>query len=118
MDAVAGHDEIAESAEPAKGFLFRPEGNAEAGHLGEGAGDHGGLGIVAEAESVDGPGGDREDVFHHSAELDPHDITAGVSAEPGQGKDLLHLRRDEGIGRSDRGEGGHAAGYFFGMARA
>ena len=88
----AGDDQVADAGEAGEGFAVAAEGDAEAGHFGERAGDEGGDRVVAETEAVGHAGGDGIDVLDRAAEFDAGDVVAGVDAEMGQGEELLQGR--------------------------
>ena len=68
-------------ASPANVFGPAAERDAEAGDLGEAAGDHRSAGIVAGAQAVAHAGGDGDDVLEHAAEFAADDVGVRVDAE-------------------------------------
>ena len=99
----AGDDEVADAGEAEEGFGLAAEGDAEAGHFREAAGDEGGEGVVAESEAFGDAGGDGEDVLDGAAEFDAGDVVAGVGAEVGGGEELLECGGDGVVRGADDG---------------
>ena len=79
--AHAGGDQIAHAGEAGEGLQLAAHGDAEAGQLGEAAGDHRRLGVVADAEAVAHAGGDGDDVLQRPADLAADHVLVGVDAE-------------------------------------
>ena len=118
VDAEAGDDEVAESAQSVEGLLLSAESGAEADHFGERAGDEGGFGVVAEPESVGDTGGDGVDVFQGAAEFHAGDVVARVGAEGGGVEKLLQVNGEVVAIGGQHGGGGRAAGHFLGVVRS
>ena len=92
--AGAGEDQVADAGEAGEGFAAASAGYGEAGDLGDAAGDEGGGGVVAEADSGGDSGGDGDDVFEGAAEFDADDVGAGVEAEGFRGELVLDAGGD------------------------
>ncbi len=86
LPAGAGQDEIAEAGEAGKGGGLRPEGLAEPGHLGKGAGGERRARQLAEAAAIGNAAGNGHDVFEGAADLDAPEVVRGVDAEGGLGQ--------------------------------
>ena len=119
VDGEAGDDQVADAGEAGEGLRPAAEGDAEAGHFRQRAGDQGGDGVVAEAEACGDAGGDGEDVLDRAAELDPGEVVAGVGAEiRGRVKSSWRRRaRSSSVGADDRA-GGQVGGDFLGVVGA
>ena len=76
--AHAGRDEVAHAGETGEGERLTTHRHPEPVSLGEGAGDEGGQGVVAEAETVRHAGGDRHDVLQRTGRLGADDVGVGV----------------------------------------
>ena len=116
--AGAGEHQVADAGEAGEGFAAATAGDGEAGDFGNAAGDEGGGGVVAEADSGSDSGGDGDDVFERAAEFDADDIGGGVEAEGLRGELVLDAGGDGGIGEGDGDGGGLALGDFKGEAGA
>src|SRR5579883_3313692 len=77
----AGYHEVAQPAQAGEGLGLRAAGHSQTLYLHNGARDHGGLGIVTEAEPVAHAGGDGDDVFKGASQLNSQNIGAAVNAE-------------------------------------
>ena len=65
------HDEIAETAQSCQRIAASPFGTGQPRNLGQTPRDQRGHRVVAEPQSVDNAGGNRDDVFQRAADLHP-----------------------------------------------
>ena len=72
--AGAGEHQVADAGEAGEGFAAAAAGHGEASDFRDAAGDEGGGGVVAEADSGGDPGGDGDYIFERSAEFDADDV--------------------------------------------
>jgi hypothetical protein len=79
--AGAGDDQVAHAAEAGEGCRLAVERGSETTDFDEAAGDQGGPGVVAEAESVADADGDGDDILERATDLNAGDVVAGVDAE-------------------------------------
>ena len=79
--AGAGEHEVADAGEAGHGFAAAAAGDSEAGDLRDAARDQRGSGVVAELESGDDAGGERDDVLERAAELGADDILVAIDAQ-------------------------------------
>jgi hypothetical protein len=117
---VRGGHQVADAAESEEGLRAGAERFAEAGHLLQGAREHRGLGVRAEAESVAEPGAERVDVLERAADLDADEVGRGVGAQRRAGADgaawTSFIRASSADASQDEGRG-QAARDFIGVAR-
>ena len=102
----AGHHEIADSAQAAKGLALATHRRAKTRHLRKGAGDERRLGILAETEPVGDAGRDGEDILERTAKLDAPQVTARVGAEGGSLEERLDRTERWLVGAPDHAGGG------------
>ena len=79
--ARARGDEVAHAGEAGERERVAAERDAEPRELGEPAGDERGLRVVAVAEAVGDPGGDRDHVLERAGDLTADDVGVRVHAE-------------------------------------
>ena len=82
-----------------------PSADPRPGHLGQPARDQGGASVVAIAEPVADPGGDRDHVLGGPAELDAAHVPRGVDAEARRGERALQGAGHVGVGARDHARG-------------
>ena len=90
VHAGAGYDQVADTGKAVKRLRARAHGDGQAGDLGHPAGDESRFCIVAVAEAVRDPGGQRDYVFQRAADLDPQDVGVCVDAERVAHENILH----------------------------
>jgi hypothetical protein len=78
---VAGRHDVAQAGQAGEGQRVGPGGHAQAGHLGQAAGDQAGLAVVAEAKLLGRAGGDGDDVLERAAQLDADHVAVAVQPE-------------------------------------
>jgi hypothetical protein len=116
--AGAGEDQVADTGETGESFTAASAGDGEPGDLRNAAGDEGGGGVVAEADSGGDAGGDGDDVLERAAQLDTDDIRGRVEAEGFRGELLLDAGGDVAVAKGDGYGGGLGLGDFKGEAGA
>src|SRR5690606_36902701 len=89
-------------------------GAAEAGDLGEAAGEQGALGVEAGLEAVEDARGDGDDVLHGAGEFDAEQVRVGVHAQPACGEGPLDIGGEGRVVAGGDHGGGEAAGEFGG----
>ena len=77
----ARDDQVAHAREPGERLRLGAARLAEPCHLHEATRDQGRLGVVAEAEPVDGARGERDHVLRRAAELDPDHVVVDVDTK-------------------------------------
>lgn len=115
--AVAGREQVADAGEASEGRVLAARGPAQAPQFGQAAGHQGGLEVVAEAEAVGDPGGDRDDVLERSGQLDPAPVAASVEAQVVAVQEFDQMPDQRFVAGCDQA-GGLAADDLLGMARA
>mmetsp|Transcript_18689 Transcript_18689/g.39157 ORF Transcript_18689/g.39157 Transcript_18689/m.39157 type:complete len:361 (-) Transcript_18689:141-1223(-) len=102
----AREHEVSHPGESRHGASVGSRRHGEARELGQSAAHQGGAGVVAESQSVEGAGGDGEDVLDGAGDLDADDVVGDVGAEGGsvgdvagdEGGDLSRFGGDDDVG--------------------
>ena len=117
---VAGRREnqVAGTGQAEDGLGGSAHRHAEAGDLGQAAGDERGARVVTEAEAVADAGGDRHHILHRAADLDADEVGAVVHAHAPAVQQCRRLARESGIAGGERQRAGQAARHLFGKRRA
>ena len=110
MRVEARDDQIAHAREPRERLGLGAARLAEPCHLDEPTRDQGRLGIVAEAEPVDGARRERDHVLRGAAELDPDHVVVDVDAKRPRVDRILEAQRERLVLGRDHGGAGQARG--------
>ena len=116
--ARAGEHEVPEPGQAGEGLGAAPLRHRQPRHLGQAAGDEGGLGVLAVAEPVHDPGRDGDDVLEGGRELGPHQVVARVGADGLGGEHALHRLRPRDVRSRHHHRRGLSLGHLEGEARA
>ena len=118
MHAGGCHDQVPDAGQARKGVDVAAHGHAQAGDLGNAAGDQGRAGVVAVAKAGGDAHAQGDHVLQGTAQLHALDVGVGVHAHAGVAEHILHKAGRLVIRAGRHNGGGQVQRHFLGVRGA